>query len=97
MPAPRRDFPQIAAVARIYDADDGRLLTMQQAREGEHTTLTKVSIATGISAPHLSEIERGLRLPTPLECAALEAYYQARLCYQLVPYLVPADGREEVE
>jgi len=51
-------------------------------------TLTSVSIATGVSAPHLSEIERGLRLPSFLETRRLETFYEGRIQHVVVPVIV---------
>lgn len=47
--------------------------------------LTHVAHQLDISPPHLSEIERGVRLPTGEELAALEELYGGRVTYRLVP------------
>lgn len=50
-------------------------------------TLTEVTVATGISAPRLSELERGMRLPTTDEAQVLEAYYSGTLRHVVVPVI----------
>ncbi len=49
--------------------------------------LADVAAATGVSAPHLSEIERGRRLPTASERSALEAFYGGRIEYPMEPVI----------
>jgi hypothetical protein len=66
-------------------------LPLHQARA--ERTMTQVYAATGVSAPHQSEIERGKRLPTAKERQALEAFYGGRLACVMVPIVI----REEVE
>lgn len=49
--------------------------------------LADVAATTGVSIPHLSEIERGCRLPTAAERSALEAFYGGRIEYPIEPVI----------
>ena len=73
-----------AALCKRQLGEDVRTLT--EAR-GE-TTVAAVAARTGVSASHLSELERGLRLPEPRELVALESLYGGRLLHVVVPIIV---------
>ena len=62
--------------------------SMAAIRCARGLTLTQVSIATGVSAPHLSEIERGLRLPSFVERRRLEVFYEGTIQHVVVPIIV---------
>jgi len=73
-----------AAICKRHLGED--VCTLTEAR-GNHT-VAAVAARTGISASHLSEIERGLRLPEPSEIVALEALHGGRLLHVVVPIIV---------
>lgn len=81
------DYPAPAFAAAICKRHLGEdVCTLTEAR-GE-MTVAAVAARTGISASHLSEIERGLRLPEPSEIVALEALHGGRLLHVVVPIIV---------
>jgi len=49
--------------------------TMRQLRDDHRASLRQVQRESGVFAPHLSEIERGVREPSDEELDKLSAYY----------------------
>lgn len=63
-------------------------MTLRDLRTSRDLTLRDVEAATGIFYGHLSEIERGVRLPSPAQMVALAAFYEVELAeWRLVPTL----------
>jgi len=68
------------------------LITLRQIRKQRFGSLRAMSEDIGIPFPHLSEIERGLRLATPEELDAIEKYVGGRIHYRMVPYASLPEG-----
>jgi ribosome-binding protein aMBF1 (putative translation factor) len=73
-----------AALCKRHLGED--VCTLTEAR-GE-MSVAALAAQTGISASHLSEIERGLRLPEPHELLALESLHGGRLLHVVIPIIV---------
>lgn len=89
---PAKHDPCITALAAFTaEALDGPFRPLAVARGG--ATLTSVYVSTGVKAPRMSEIERGLRMPTDAERGAIERHYGGRLVHIIVPVIVEDEGR----
>jgi hypothetical protein len=64
-----------------------RLVTLRQIRKQRAGSLREMTEETGIPFPHISEIERGMRVMTPRERGTMEEWAGGRIHYRLVPYI----------
>jgi SMC interacting uncharacterized protein involved in chromosome segregation len=64
-----------------------RLITLRQLRKQRAGSLRDLSEEIGVPFPHVSEIERGMRLMTPTERDIIEEWAGGRIHYRLVPYI----------
>jgi transcriptional regulator with XRE-family HTH domain len=62
---------------------------LRDVRESKRLTIRDLESATGISKSHLSEIENGIRKPTPEERLKLESHFGVGVIRYW--YRIPAD------
>jgi hypothetical protein len=72
-----------------------RLITLRQLRKRRGGSLRQMTDELSIPFPHVSQIERGMRLMTPAEQKAFEEWAGGRVYYRMVPYVDISD--EDVE
>jgi transcriptional regulator with XRE-family HTH domain len=83
-------------IAEAIKVRGNKLKSLREARIDLGLTLEDIYKGTGISIPHISEIERGVRVPTESQLERLEFLYGMKIKFVMIPYIDQMNPQEEI-